>query len=93
MENTPLGRTYNARGELVSYKDVNGYWLVNTWHPEFGIVRAEHSDGTWFEYERDTSGTLVRYSNHHTTFDIASGACTAQETPKAQHNGRTTQIV
>ena len=57
----PLGFTYDARGNLLTYKDSEGYWVLYTYGDKSYcyLLTYEDSDGYWFKYTRDRIGKIV----------------------------------
>ena len=52
----PLGRTYDAQGKTLTYKDKDGYWYECTYDIHGNELTHKRSDGHWYECTYDIHG-------------------------------------
>ena len=55
----PFGTTRNARGQLLSTKYSNGFWVEYTYNRQGLITKFARADGYWDEFKRDESGFMI----------------------------------
>lgn len=60
---TPLGHTYDAHGNVMTYKDSLGYWYEFTRDSEGRELTFEDAEGRWHKYTRDRHGWELTYDS------------------------------
>ena len=80
----PLGYTYDAHGNELTYKDSNGYWSERTRDAHGRVLTYKNSYGYWSEYTRDAQGRELTckdsngYWSEH-TYDAQGGVLTYKD--------------
>ena len=59
----PLGSTYDAQSNVLTYKNSNGYWSEYTRDAHGQVLTYKNSYGYWSEYTRDANGKVLTYKN------------------------------
>ena len=60
-ETLPLGYTYDARGEVLAYKNSDGYWYECTRDAHGNELTLRDSDGYWYERTRDAQSRELAF--------------------------------
>ena len=59
----PLGSTYDANGEVLTYKNSDGYWSESTRDANGNELTYKDSDGYWSEFTYDAQGRVLSYKD------------------------------
>ena len=59
----PLGCTYDAYGQVLTYKNSNGGWSEYTRDAQGRVLTYKDSDGNLREYTRDAHGKVLTYKD------------------------------
>ena len=59
----PLGSTYDPNGNVLSFRGINGDWVVCTRDAHGRMLTYKDSDGYWSEYTRDAQSRVLTYKN------------------------------
>ena len=59
----PLGRTYDAQGQVLSYKTSYGDWSEYTYDAHGQVLSYKDSDGDWSEFTYDAHGKVLTYKD------------------------------
>ena len=59
----PLGSTYDPNGNVLSFRGINGDWVVCTRDAHGRMLTYKDSDGYGSEYTRDAHGRVLTYKN------------------------------
>ena len=59
----PLGSTYDAQGNELTYKNSDGYWYECTRDTNGNELTYKNSDGILREYTRDAHGKVLTYKD------------------------------
>jgi YD repeat-containing protein len=62
----PLGTTYNDQGQMLTYKDSDGYWYEYTYNDQGQMLTCKKSDGYWREYTRNDRGQMLTFKEGET---------------------------
>ena len=69
----PLGHTYGANGNVLTYRDSDGYWYKYTRDAAGRVLTCRDSYGYWYRCTRDAAGRVLMYRDNY-TYD-AAGRC------------------
>ena len=64
----PLGYTRDANGNMLTYKNSNGYWEEYTRDANGEVLTYKDSTGDWAEYTRDANGRMLTYKDSEGVF-------------------------
>ena len=59
----PLGYTYDAQGNVLTYKNSTGYWYEYTRDAQGYVLTHKSSTGYWREYTRDAQGYVLTHKS------------------------------
>ena len=60
-ETLPLGSTYDAQGNELTYKNSEGYWYEFTRDEQGYVLTFKDSEGYWYEFTRDANGEVLTF--------------------------------
>ena len=63
-------KTYDERGNLLTYKNSNGLWFERTYDERDNELTFKNSDGFWVERTYDERGKELIYKNSNGYFGI-----------------------
>ena len=64
----PLGCTYDAHGQVLTYKNSNGGWSEYTRDAQGRVLTYKDSNGDWSEYTRDAHGNVLTLKDSNGTW-------------------------
>ena len=64
-DDIPLGFTHDANGQVLTYKNSDGYWREHTYDAKGRELTYKNSDGYWYEYTRDSKGLALTRKDSH----------------------------
>ena len=59
----PLGYTYDAEGNVLTFRNISGYWHEYTRDAHGRELTLRDSDGDWCVYTRDAHGNELTYKD------------------------------
>jgi YD repeat-containing protein len=61
----PMGYTWDAKGNILTYKDSHGVWRECTRDAMGNELTFKNSHGVWREYTRDAMGNILTYKDSY----------------------------
>jgi hypothetical protein len=62
-DDIPLGSTYDANGNELTYKNLGGYWTVRTYDENGNELTFKNSESVWCERTYDENGNMLTFKD------------------------------